>query len=136
MIRRGSGDEPIWQHIDLVKRSQSFFRVSPTLGVDSMSSRSAIQPRERRLAVVKPVRIETEPIFETSWLEVNLGGLDHHLAAFRRVVQPPQHSGSPMPLICGVIKSDAYGTGHGPGCPAAGLAWLGHSRPSNWCQER
>lgn len=54
---------------------------------------------------------------ESSWLDINLTRLEQNLLAFRAMVatdnagDPDTQSQSKPPLICGVVKADAYGLG-------------------------
>lgn len=52
---------------------------------------------------------------ETSWLQINLSRLDHNLNVVRKMLQQrAQETSGKSPMICAVIKADAYGLGAVP----------------------
>ena len=53
---------------------------------------------------------------ETSWLQINLSRLDHNLNSVRKKMlqQRAQETSGKLPMICAVIKADAYGLGAVP----------------------
>ena len=63
------------------------------------------------LPVAQPIRMEAPAISATSWLEIDLGRLEHNVATLKSRLAP---DGRVAPKMCVAIKKDAYGLGAAP----------------------
>ncbi len=67
----------------------------------------------------RPVVVEMTRMNEISWIDINLTRLDVNLQAFRQILARPVNPAASQaglkpprqPMICGVVKADAYGLG-------------------------
>ncbi|MEE9212857.1 MAG: alanine racemase [Phycisphaeraceae bacterium] len=68
----------------------------------------------RKLALERPVRLEAPDRTDNSFLQISLTRLDHNLDAIRHTIRRPDRFSDTQPMVCGVIKSNAYGLGAVP----------------------